>query len=160
MEGLKTELSNGSIDETTLDIVERFAQVPCCHMLQSCFGHFMKEFRVEDRNTKRVAEVRDLGTMLHYRIAYIAFCIQNSVKGRALLEETRAVALVNPDYIQFGSADWFWKICANSYVLQVSPLRNAYQDHFDVNLEETLRIEHARDRFFDGIREVLARSKY
>jgi len=160
LEGLRVELSRGSIDGPTIDIVERFASVPCCYTLQSCYGHFMRESCVDDRNTKSVAEVGVLGSKLHYRVAYIAFCIQNSAKGRALLEEMRAIADVNPDYIQFGSADWFWKICVNSYVLQVSPLKNVCQDHFDVSMEDALRIEQARDEFFDGLREVSSRNEY
>jgi hypothetical protein len=159
LEGLRSELTKGSIDEPTKDVLERFARVPYCYTLQSCFGHFMREFRVDDRNTKHVADIGGTCIMLHYRIAYIALCIQNSVQGRALLEELRAIPDIDPDYIQFGSADWFWKTCVNTYVLQVSPLRNAYQDRFDVSMEEALRIEHTRDRFFYGVREVLSRNE-
>ncbi|HEX7392931.1 MAG TPA: hypothetical protein VF374_08300 [Thermoplasmata archaeon] len=119
----------------------------------------MREFRVDDRNTKHVSDIGGTGIMLHYRIAYIALCIQNSVQGRALLEELRAIPDIDPDYIQFGSADWFLKTCVNSYVLQVSPLKNAHQDHFEVTREEAHHIERARDRFFDGLAEALSRDQ-
>lgn len=154
---LKMELLNGSIDGPTVDIVEQFARLPHCYTLQSCYGHFMRESRVEDRNTYRVDELVVAGGPLHYRIAYVALCVQNSARGRALLEEMRAVQDTDPDYIQFGSADWFWERCVNSYVLQVSPLKNACQDHFDVSLGEARRIEVARDKFFDELWEVLSR---
>ncbi len=153
----RSEISKGSVDVPILDILERFADLPYCYTLQSCYGHFMAEFDVDDTNTKSVAEVRGSGNVVHYRIAYIAFCIQNSDRGRAMLEEMRAVADVDPDYIQFGSADWFWNTCVNSYILQVSPQRNAGQDHFDVSEEEALRIEHAREEFFAQLRRVLSR---
>lgn len=156
---LRTELSNGSIDGPTLDIVERFARLPHCYTLQSCYGHFMRESRVEDRNMNRVDSLMAVSGTLHYRIAYIALCIQNSDRGRTLLEEMRTVQDVAPGYIQFGSADWFWQRCVNSYVLQVSPLKNAFQDHFEVSLEEARRIERTRDRFFDRLREVLLKDE-
>ena len=159
LEGLKTALSTGSIDEPMVDIVERFARVPCCYTLQSCYGHFVSESCADTRNTERAADMGGTDSILHYRIAYIAFCIQNSVRGRMLLEELRAIADIDLDYVQFGSADWFWKTCLNSYVLQVSPLRGAHQDSFDVSIEEALRIEQTRDEFFDRLRDVLSRNE-
>ena len=155
LEGLRAELAKGSIDEPTIDVLEQFARLPCCYTLQSCYGHFMIEPCVEDRNAKRVVDIGGTGTTLHYRIAYIAFCIQDSAQGRALLEELKAVAGIDSDYIQFGSADWFWKMCANSYVLQVSPRRSAYEDSCEVDKEDALRIERARDEFFEKLRQVL-----
>lgn len=159
LEGLRAEISKGSIDEPTMDIVEQFARIPYCYTLQSCYGHFMVEPSREDRNTKRVVDIGGAGTILHYRIAYVAFCIQNSARGRTLLEELSAIVDTDPEYIQFGSADWFWDRCVNSYVLQVSPLRNAFEDHFDVNMEEAFRIEEVRDEFFDRLRAVLLRNR-
>jgi hypothetical protein len=126
LEGLRTEISRGAIDEPTMDIVERFARMEHCYTLQSCYGHFMAEHCVDDRNTSRVAEIKPRGDSIHYRI----------------------------EYIQFGCAEWFWRTCVNSYVLQVSPLRNAHQDHFDVSIEEALRIEQTRDRFYERLREA------
>ncbi len=157
LEELRIEISKGSIDGPTIDVVEQFALLPCCYTLQSCYGHFMVEQRTEDTNTDRVADFGATATKLHYRIAYMAFCIEHSARGRALLEELKAVADIDPDFIQFGSADWFWKRCLNSYVLQVSPLRNAHEDHFDVNIEESLRIEQTRDKFFNRLREIVSR---
>jgi len=159
LEGLRAEISKDSIDEPTLDVLERFARLPFCYTLQSCFGHFTREPCTDDRNTNRVADIGGTGITLHYRIAYIALCIQNSVQGRVLLEELGAIRNIDPDYIQFGSADWFWKTCVNSYILQVSPFRSACQDHFDVSIEEALRLERTRDRFFDGLRELLLRNE-
>ena len=156
LEALSREFSKGSIDEPTVDIVERFTRLPFCYTLQSCYGHFMREFRTDDRNTKRVADLSGAGTTLHYRIAYIALCVQGSAQGRALLRGLRAIQDVDPEYIQFGSADWFWRDRVNTYVLQVSPLKNACEDHFDVSIEEALRIESARDRFLDELRELLS----
>jgi hypothetical protein len=160
LEGLRLEISKGSIDRPILDILERFVQVPYCYTLQSCFGHFMREWCAEDSNTMRVAAIEGAGARLHYRIAYIALCIQNSAQGRTLHDDLRTVPRIDPDFIQFGSADWFWNNCANSYILQVSPLKNACQDHFDVSVEEALHIEDTRDRFFERVRETLTTCAY
>lgn len=154
MDGLRAEISKNAIDEPMIDIVERFAHMEYCYTLQSCYGHFMAEHCVDDRNTRRVAEIEPKGDTLHYRIAYIALCVRNSAEGRGLLADMKAVAKVDPEYIQFGCAEWFWRNCVNSYILQVSPLRNAHQDHFDVSIEEALRIEQARDRFYERLREA------
>lgn len=32
-----------------------------------------------------------------------------------------AITAIEPDYLQFGSADWFWERWLNSYALQVEP---------------------------------------
>jgi len=156
LEDLENEISNGSIDAPTMDIVEQFTRMPYCYTLQSCWGHFMVKHCVDDRNIRRVAEIGPKGDSLHYRIAYIALCIQNSSEGRALLADMKATPQVDPEFIQFGCADWFWETCVNSYVLQVSPLRNAHEDHFDVSIDEALRIEQARDRFYERLRGNLS----
>jgi len=75
-----------------------------------------------------------------------------------MLEELREIAGIDPEYIQFGSADWFWDRCVNSYVLQVSPLRNAHEDHFDVSVEEAFRIEQLRDEFFERLQAIRFRN--
>ena len=155
LDGLRAEISRGAIDEPTMDVIERFARMEHCYTLQSCYGHFMAEHCLDDRNTSRVAEIEPKGDSIHYRIAYIALCVRNSAEGRGLLADMKAVAQVDPEYIQFGCAEWFWRDCVNSYVLQVSPLRHAHQDHFDVGIKEALRIEQTRDGFYDKLREVL-----
>ncbi len=159
LEGLRAELAKGSIDGPMIDVVERFTRLPCCYTLQSCYGHFMIENRTEDRNTNPVAYFGGTAAVLHYRIAYMAFCIEDSAGGRALLGELKAIAVLDPEYIQFGSADWFWGRCVNSYVLQVSPLKNAHEDHFDVSMEDAMRIEQTRDRFIERMREILLRNQ-
>jgi hypothetical protein len=159
LEGLRIELSKGSIDGPTVDVIESFSRLPHCYTLQSCYGHFMRRFQAEDKSIHRVGDMGIRSGDLHYRIAYVALCAQNSDRGRMLLEEMRAVQNIDPDYIQFGSADWFWERCVNSYVLQVSPIRNACQDHFEVSLEEARRIERARDMFFEEMLMVLAREE-
>ena len=159
LESLRTEISKGSIDEPTMETIEQFAALPCVYTLQSCYGHFMTEQRVEDRNTRHVSDFVHATTKLHYRIAYIAFCIENSARGRNLLEGLKSVADADPEFIQFGCAEWFWNQCVNSYVLQVSPQKNAHEDHFEVNIGDALSIERVRDKFFKQLREVLSRSQ-
>jgi hypothetical protein len=155
LEELRVALSSGSIDEPIADIIDRFARISWCYTLQSCCGHFASDTCVGGDNTVHLADLKDTDTVLHYRIAYMAFCIQNIAPGRTLLAELKGVAEIDPGYVQFGSADWFWGMCPNSYVLQVSPLRCAHQDSFDVSIEEALHIQKAGERFFDKLRDLL-----
>jgi hypothetical protein len=154
LRGLGAAISSGLIDEPILDVVKLFSRLPHCYTIQSCCGHFVSESRADERDLERVADLGDTVVDLHYRIAYMAFCVQNSPRGRLLLERLRTVADIDHDYVQFGSSDWFWKTCPNTYVLQVSPRRFAQRDSFDVSKEEALHIERTKDRFFDRLRGI------
>jgi hypothetical protein len=45
-----------------------------------------------------------------YRIAYVAFCVEDDPAGRRFLERaSRLPALVDPACVRFGCADWFWE---------------------------------------------------
>ena len=52
-----------------------------------------------------------------------------------------------PEYIQFGSADWFWKRWANSYVLQVEPARHKEKDAVILDATEARQVQRVRDQF-------------
>ena len=58
--------------------------------------------------------------------------------------------------MQFGSADWFWDQWPNSYTLQVEPAAHRFKDQAVLTAGEALQMQHARDRFFDELRRVLA----
>ena len=61
----------------------------------------------------------------------------------------KPLPLIDSDYVQFGSADWFWSNQVNSYVLQVEPDRYKHQDTVLLPYKEALFIEKIRNAFFD-----------
>jgi len=77
---------------------------------------------------------------------------------RALYNQLRALQSIDPNYIQFGSAGWFWHRQANTYALQVEPARYKAKDSALVDYQEALYISKVRDKFFTEIRDILKSS--
>jgi hypothetical protein len=94
--------------------------------------------------------------VVRYRIAYIAFCLENSQRGLALRDSLSRVTAIDSGYVQFGSADWFWEQWVNSYALQVEPIAQQLKDEAILEIAEALRIQRARDLFFSELRELMA----
>ena len=92
---------------------------------------------------------------IEYRLAYIAFCIDNSDSGRGLLRAFRKIPLLDPENIQFCCAEWFWQRQVNSYALQVEPDRYKDKDQITLAYEEALKIEKVRNLFFERLSELL-----
>ena len=111
------------IDAPIRGIVAGFACLPYCFTLQSCYGHFVHAAQPEPRNLEPVP-AHDMGTV-KYRIAYIAFCLEDSQWGRRLRTAFEHIPAIDPEYVQFGSPAWFWEQHLNSYALQVEPARFA-----------------------------------
>ncbi|UCE91579.1 MAG: hypothetical protein JSV90_09340 [Methanobacteriota archaeon] len=150
-------LSTNSIDEPIADLMRRFARIPCCFTIQSCCGHFVTAGGREETIMKSVLCLCAPDSVVRYRIAYVAFCVQNDPFGRSFLNDLRSVQNVGPDYIQFGSAGWFWDRCANSYVLQVEPDRYVSEDSCEVSVSEAVHSETIRDKFLSRLDEVIGR---
>jgi hypothetical protein len=147
-----------SIDVPIMDIVRGFQNIRCCFTLQSCYGHFVHEGQ-QDRNSTEPLRISDGAGVVTYRIAYIALCIDNSPEGRELLGGLRAIVATEPEYIQFGSAEWFWARQVNSYVLQVEPERCKDKDQATIEYDEALRIQEVRNGFFSMLRKFLLRQQ-
>lgn len=147
-------LNPNSIDAPILDIVTGFTDLPHCFTLQSCYGHFVRS-PGQDPHTPEPIPTGYSGS-LRYRIAYMAFCIENSRRGRALREALAQIPRVVPGYVQFGSADWFWERWVNSYTLQVEPVAHQLQDEVILEPAEAIRTQVARDVFFRELRAALA----
>jgi hypothetical protein len=96
-------------------------------------------------------------TTVKYRIAYIALCLEDSDAGRQLFHELSRVPLINPDFIQFACAEWFWKDYLNSYALQVEPERYKTKDRCTVSYHEALLIEKVRNEFFAEIKRIITK---
>jgi hypothetical protein len=149
-------LTDEMVDEPIVEIVNGFNKLPYCFTLQSCYGHFVHS---EKDNPHNLDPLPDTDTVFHieYRIAYIAFCIENNDKGRRLFGALKEIPVINPENIQFGSAEWFWKRQVNSYALQVEPDRFKYQDTATLDYEEALTIEKTRNDFFIRIQTLIHR---
>ena len=78
-------LDLSSIDRPIVDIVAGFSTLPHSFTLQSCYGHFVCAPRAGIPYTLEPIPRGHSGP-LRYRIAYIAFCIENSRRGWALRE--------------------------------------------------------------------------
>jgi len=153
---LEVALSSNAIDMAITDMIRRFSRIPYCFTIQSCHGHFENKENGAEVDLFSEAECGSLSS-IHYRIAYLAMCVQNSAEGKSLLEDLKSIADIEPDYIQFGSANWFWNRCPNTYVLQVEPSTCACKDAVDVSIEEARHLSETRDKFFKGLDAVLAR---
>jgi hypothetical protein len=148
-------LEINDIDEPIADIVERFNKLSFCFTLQCCYGHFLYDSQ-QDPNNLNALTPYDPG-MIRYRIAYMAFCIENSSDGKAFYKALAKIEEIDRDYIQFGSADWFWERNFNSFVLQVEPTRFRNEDQALLEWKEAVHIEKIRPIIFDKLRDLSLR---
>jgi hypothetical protein len=146
-------LSLESIDAPIRDIVEGFAIMPYCFTLQSCFGHFVYTVQPALENFEPLP-AHDVGAIT-YRIAYVALCLQNNAQGERLLSSLAEIPALDPEYVQFGSPDWFWDRQLNSFALQVEPVRFAYQDQAAIDHAEALHVQKVRDQFFVCLGKII-----
>ena len=151
------DLDLSVIDRPIVDIIKGLNTLPYCFTLQSCWGHFLYEGQGDKNNTEPLPETDNI-SQVEYRIAYVALCIENSQAGRLFLEDLREISEIDRDYIQFGSAEWFWKRQVNSHALQVEPERFKTKDSLFVGYGEAVHIEEVRDFFFKELRLVVNKS--
>jgi hypothetical protein len=145
----------GDLDAPVVDVVEAFNDLPHLFTLQCCHGHFLTHPGQDEHDLAPLPAGH--GGAVRYRIAYVAFCVQDCGPGRAFLERaSRLPALVDPEYVQFGCAGWFWDQWVDSYVLQVEPVAHRYKDQAALAAGEALQTQRARDRFFEELRLLLA----
>jgi len=145
-------LDLAAIDVTIASLIAEFAAIPHCFTLQCCYGHFVWARGQDPRNLDPIPS--DYTGTVRYRIAYIAFCIEKSDRGVALREALSEVPRIDPEYIQFGSPDWFWRRWANSYALQVEPTVHQFCDEASMDAGEARHIQKVRERFFERLTEV------
>jgi len=97
-----------TIDTPIIPIIEGFSKLPYCFTLQSCYGHFLHQHQKNPKNIEPLP-ISESITRVEYRITYIALCLQNSESGRRLFHDLSKIPEIDPEYIQFGCAEWFWK---------------------------------------------------
>ena len=148
------DLADDMIDVPIIDLINGFNKLPFCFTLQSCYGHFVYNDQNDTHNLEPLP-VKGAIVKVEYRIAYIAFCIENSLLGRRLFESLTEITAIDPEYVQFCCAEWFWKRQVNSYALQVEPDRFKRKDTAIVDFKEALYIEKIRNEFFVRLYELL-----
>ena len=146
------------IDTPIVDIINGLAGLPYCFTLQSCYGHFLPGGRGNPRGVEPLP-ASDSITRVEYRVAYIALCIQDSEAGRCLFHGLREMTALDPEYVQFGCAEWFWERQVNSYVLQVEPERHMAKDRVFVGYREAMHLEKTRNEVFIGLRTLIGRER-
>jgi len=146
-------LRDDMIDAPIIEIINSFNTLSYCFTLQCCYGHFIHSGQKDPKNidplpiTNKIAKVE-------YRIAYVAFCIENSKSGKDLLDGLTNVTVFDPENIQICCAEWFWQRQVNSYALQVEPDRYKSEDKVILDYQEALTIEKIRNEFFVRLREL------
>jgi hypothetical protein len=152
------DLTDDMIEMPIIDLIKGFNTLPYCFTLQSCYGHFVYNGQKDSHNFDPLP-VKDTIAKVEYRIAYIAFCIENSRSGRKMFEALKEIPAIDPDNVQFCCAEWFWKRQVNSYALQVEPDRFKRKDTAIVDFKEALNIEKIRNEFFIRLHELLEKQR-
>lgn len=137
------------IDLPLRDLVSAFNALPHCYTLQCCWGHFLHGAE-QDAYNLRPLPTADPGPV-EYRIAYVALCLEESEAGRRLRSLLEQITEIDPEYVQFGSPDWFWDRWSNSYALQVEPEGLKDRDVALIEHDEALRVQEVRGRFFERL---------
>jgi hypothetical protein len=141
------------IDAPIRGIVAGFTGLPHCFTLQSCYGHFVYPAQPQLDNLEPLP-AHDVGSV-KYRIAYVAFCLENSARGRRLHRALERMPAIDPEYVQFGSPKWFWERHVNTWALQVEPARFAGRDEAIIDYQEALHVQRVRDRFFARLADLV-----
>jgi len=152
------DLNDDMIDMPIVDLVNGFNNLPYCFTMQSCYGHFVYNGQKNSDNLEPLPQ-KDTIAKVEYRIAYIAFCIENSLLGKELFESLNAITAIDSENVQFCCAEWFWKRQVNSYALQVEPDRFRCKDTAIIDFKEALHIETVRNEFFVRLYELLENAK-
>lgn len=148
-------LSDDRVDRPIAGLIRAFNRLPYCFTLQACWGHFVHAAQPDPQNLAPLSlsgPFKDVA----YRIAYIALCLDDSANGRTLLSRLARIPSIAPDYIQFGSAEWFWERQLNSYALQVEPDRFKAKDKVSLNYHEALHVQAVRDEFFTCLKATVS----
>ena len=149
-------LDINTIDKPIAQLIDGLSKLPYCFTLQSCYGHFLYDGQRNPYNTQALPASAAV-SRVEYKIAYVALCLQNDDSGKALFQDLSGLVSIDPEYIQFGCAEWFWERQVNSYVLQVEPERFKTKDRIVVDYQEALHIERVRNEFFSELGRVIER---
>ena len=152
---LEEEMRKGSIDPPLLPLIRECIPIRHCYTVQCCFGHFVHDFEPETENIVPLSLYTGKIEKVRYRIAYFALCLEDTSCGRRMYHDLEALAASNPDYIQFGCADWFWERMVNTYIIQLEPERLRAEDNGMIPMEEALHIEELREEFYGRLAGII-----
>ncbi len=76
---VKATLDLLAVDAPIRAIITAFNKLHYCHTLQCCYGHFLHARQSDPHNLERLPAC-DVG-LVHYRIAYLALCLEDSASG-------------------------------------------------------------------------------
>ena len=150
------ELNIDELDAPIADLIDDLCEIPFCFTIQSCFGHFLYTGQEDPNNIEPLPQTDQIQA-IKYRIAFVAFCIENSSFGIEFLSRLKQFPEIDPDFIQFGCAEWFWEGNQNSYVLQVEPARHMLKDKCTINYHDALHVEKVRNRFYDRLMTLVSK---
>lgn len=153
-----SDLNDEMIDTPIIGLIKGLNKLPYCFTLQSCYGHFVCNGQNDTHNLYPLPAT-EISTQIEYRIAYIAFCIEDSSLGRGFFEALKEITAIDPENVQFCCAEWFWERQINSYALQVEPDRFKLKDTAIIDFKEAVKIERIRNIFFNRLYELLENAK-
>jgi len=158
--GARRRKALAALDHKTLDppmapLVAAFNRLPYCYTLQCCHGHVVVPGQGPPEHWQRLPVGAPPARAL-YQLAYVAMVVRNDPAGLNLLRGLALVAARALDFMQMGSAEWFWEDQGevNSYILQVSPRRCQDQDRFEMPRSEAREWLAAREKFMAGLEEL------
>jgi hypothetical protein len=137
-----------TIDYPIQKVIAKLNEIPYCFTLQSCYGHFLYGNQTNLLNLVPLPDTEVLEN-IRYRIAYVALCVKNDKYGMNILTSLKNIEKIDPEYIQFGCANWFWRKQINSYVLQIEPIRFKNKDSVEVTYIEAKHIEKVKQKVFN-----------
>ncbi|MGI9537827.1 MAG: hypothetical protein ACR2PB_12210 [Desulfocapsaceae bacterium] len=138
------------IDDPLVGLIDELNKLPYLFTLQCCHGHFLTT------DNKEISDFDLLGASnkIEYRLAYIAFCIENSPQGKAFSHKLKNIPLtVDRSLVQFCSAQWFWDQWVNSYALQLMPQRFKDKDSAVIDYHEARELKRVRGILFTYMRD-------
>ncbi len=147
-------INYNEIDIPIIELIKNISKLDYCFSLQSCYGHFLYRGQNNQYNINPLPITNGIKS-IDYRISYIAICTKDNQEGKILLNHLTKLTLIDPEYIQFGCAEWFWERQINSFVLQVEPKRYIYRDRIIVDYNEARYIEKVRNQFFIKLNEII-----
>ena len=149
-----SKIRSPKVDLPLRKFICTFNRIPHAFTLQCCWGHFLPKNQEKPVKMDELPESYELEKVL-YQIAYIAFCVQHCNEGKQFLKRLEQTVSLNPLFIQFGSASWFWQRQVNSFVLQVMPDRFKLHDRIVLDYEEALQIQKWRSVFFNHLNQKI-----
>ena len=141
------------LDAPLVKLVYNINKLPYLFTLQCCHGHFLKKDGEEIVNL----ELPGSNELVEYRLAYIAFCIENSPSGRKIRQKLMNIPLtIDRDTIQFCSAQWFWDQWLNSYAIQIMPTTLKDLDSAQIKHSEAREVAKVRDACFASLNDIFS----